>query len=256
MRCLPAGRRTPRDPGDGAAPLPLSPSVDDMPSFIPAWLTTARRFSVPLDAVEPRQRSGSLQLQLLDAGNAAETLHRTAHGEPTAHPLAERVFQALGDSRQFNSAERRSVRAAVRNFVDNTLEKRLLSLAEDLGPEVCAWLFSDTQAPWAFVTACIRNTLSHGLTAPHGVHEDTGALIGALHVTEAVITLRLLIEAGLPTGSRLTAQLERHHGMRSLAKQRIADWPALAHRIDPQRWHGPVPDLPADDKRSADPEPA
>ncbi|MEU0649096.1 HEPN domain-containing protein [Streptomyces umbrinus] len=224
------------------APLPLSPSLDAMPTFIPAWLKLARRCSVPLDAVEPRPRSGTLQLQLLDVVNAAETLHRALHDEPTEHPLAQRVRDTLKrDKGKFNAAERSDVHHAVKVFVDITLEKRLLALAEELGPEACAWLFHGAVAPWAYVTARIRNVLSHGFTAPDQVHEDPGALKGALYLTEAVITLRLLIEAGLPSGMALTAQLDRHHGMRSLAQQSIADWPALAHRINPNQWPQPEP---------------
>ncbi|WP_329324595.1 HEPN domain-containing protein [Streptomyces luteogriseus] len=224
------------------APLPLSPSLHDLPSFIPAWLKLARRCSVPLEAVEPRRRSGSLQLQLLEIVNAAETLHRTLHVEPTEHPLAQRVRDALKDSGGFTSAERRNVHDAVKMFVGITLEKRLLALAEELGPDVREWLLNSTAAPWAFVTARIRNALSHGFTAPDETHEDPGALAGALYVTEAVITLRLLIEAGLPSGPALTAQLGRHPGMRSLAQQSIADWPALAHRINPDQWPQPEPE--------------
>ncbi|MGQ4388887.1 ApeA N-terminal domain 1-containing protein [Streptomyces sp. SAS_270] len=196
------------DPHDGEAPeepspslrapMPLSPSLDAMPSFIPVWLKLARRCSVPLDAVEPRQRSGSLQLQLLDVVNAAETLHRALHDDPTEHPFAQRVRYALKDSGAFKSAERRDVYDAVKVFVDITLEKRLLALAEELGPKVGEWLFNDTVRPWAFVAAQIRNALSHGFPAPHRVHEDPGALAGALYLTEAVITLRLLIEAACP----------------------------------------------------------
>jgi hypothetical protein len=221
------------------APLPLSPSLDDLESFIPRWLAVARRFFVPLDAVEPRERSGSLQLQLLEVVSAAETLHRTLHGPPAEYPLADRVAEVLGGSEQFNSRERRDVRDAVRAFVDTKLEKRLLALAEELGPEVCGWLFNGTAPAWAFVTARMRNTLSHGLPQTHTTHEDPGALAGALRLTEAVITLRLLIEAGLPTGTALTDRLNRHRGMRSLAGQTIADWPALAHRISPEAWPDP-----------------
>lgn len=221
------------------APLPLSPSLDGMPSFIPAWLALARRCSVPLDAVEPHRRSGSLQLQLLDVVNAAETLHRALHEEPAEHPFAERVRRALDDAGGFNAAQRRDVRDAVKVFMGITLEKRLLVLAEELGPEVCQWLVNGTVKPWAYVTARIRNALSHGFTAPDGVHEDPGALAGALYLTEAVITLRLLTEAGLPTGTALTTQLDRYPGMRSLAKQSIANWPALAHRISPNQWPQP-----------------
>ncbi|MEU3838412.1 HEPN domain-containing protein [Streptomyces sp. NPDC028635] len=232
------------------APLPLSPSLDGMPSFIPAWLELARRCSVPLDAVEPHRRSGSLQLQLLDVVNAAETLHRALHEEPAEHSFAERVRKALDDAGGFNAAQRRDVRDAVKVFMGITLEKRLLVLAEELGPEVCQWLFNGTVKPWAYVTARIRNALSHGFTAADGVHEDPGALAGALYLTEAVITLRLLTEAGLPAGAALTTQLNRHLGMRSLAKQSIADWPALAHRISPSQW--PQPERP--EEQSASPE--
>jgi hypothetical protein len=224
------------------APLPLSPSLDGMPSFIPAWLKLARRCSVPLDAVEPRRRSGALQLQLLDVVNAAETLHRALHEEPTEHPFAESVRKALEDAGGFNGAQRRDVRDAVKVFMGITLEKRLLALAEELGPEVCQWLFNGTVRPWAYVTARIRNVLSHGLTVSDGVHEDPRALAGALYLTEAVITLRLLTQAGLPSGTALTTQLGRHPGMRSLTNQSIADWPALAHRINPNQWPQPQPE--------------
>ncbi|MEU8645051.1 HEPN domain-containing protein [Streptomyces sp. NPDC048674] len=225
-------------PSHAAAPLPLAPDVEDLPSFLPAWLEVARRCSVPLDAVEPRSSSsGSLQLQLLDVVNAAETLHRSLHPEPTEYPFAERVREVLKQSTTitFNSAERRTVRDAVK-FTEVSLEQRLLTLAEDLGPEVCTWLFHDAIRPWAFVTARIRNALAHGFTTSDRVQEDPGALACALHLTEAVITLRLLIEAGLPSDASLVARLERHPGMRSLSRQTVADWPALAHRINPQQW--------------------
>lgn len=224
------------------APLPLSPSLDDMPSFIPAWLKLARRCSVPLDAVEPGRRSGTLQLQFLDIVNAAETLHRALHEEPTEHPFADRVRKALADAGGFNGAQRRDVRDAVKVFMGVTLEKRLLALAEELGPEVCQWLFNGAVKPWAYVTARVRNVLSHGLTVTDEIHEDPGALVGALHLTEAVITLRLLTEAGLPSGAALTTQLGRHPRMRSLANQSIADWPRLAHRINPGQWPQPQHD--------------
>ncbi|MEV5851790.1 MULTISPECIES: HEPN domain-containing protein [Streptomyces] len=221
------------------APLPLSPSFEEVPSFLPAWLRVARRCSVPLDAVEPRQRTGSLQLQLLDAVNAAETLHRALHDEPREHHFADRVRSALQETGGFNSSERREVHAAVKVFLGVTLEKRLLTLAEELGPEVCEWLFQGATGPWAFVTARIRNVLSHGFATTEEVHRDPGALVGSLRLTEAVITLRLLTEAGFSTGAELTTHLDRHWGLRSLAKQSIADWPALAHRINPQQWPDP-----------------
>ncbi|MER6537033.1 hypothetical protein ABT215_25195 [Streptomyces sp900105755] len=91
------------------------------------------------------------------------------------------------------------------------------------------------------MTARIRNVLSHGLTVSDGVHEDPGALAGALHLTEAVITLRFLTQAGLPPGTALTTQLGRRPGMRSLANQSIANRPALAHHINRNQWPQPQP---------------
>ncbi|MEU1536231.1 HEPN domain-containing protein [Streptomyces fagopyri] len=239
------------------APLPLSPAVADMQSFLPAWLEVARRCSVPLDAVEPRSRSDSLQLQLLEVVNAAETLHRSLHAEPAEHPFAERVKKALEQSETtpFTSRERRAVRDAVK-FTEVSLELRLLALADDLGPAVCTWLFNGTARPWAFVTARIRNALSHGFTASDGTHEDPGALAGALRLTEAVITLRLLVAAGMPPGTELVTRLERHRGMRALSQQTLANWPALAHRINPQQWPLPEPESPPSDTQENHASPA
>jgi len=50
-----------------------------------------------------------------------------------------------------------------------------------------------------------------------------------------------LRETGLPSGADLLARLDRHRGLRSLSKQTIADWRALAHRISPQQWALPDP---------------
>ncbi|MEU1473926.1 hypothetical protein [Streptomyces sp. NPDC005760] len=78
---------------------------------------------------------------------------------------------------------------------------------------------------------------------PYVAPEDVvaSALAGALRLTEAVITLRLVTEAGLPSGADLLARLDRHRGLRSLSKQTVADWDALAHRISPQQWALPDP---------------
>ncbi|WP_406464714.1 hypothetical protein OH768_52635 [Streptomyces sp. NBC_01622] len=122
-----------------------------------------------------------------------------------------------------------------------TLEQRLLALAEGLGADVCAWLFAETVRPWAFVTARMRNVLSHGFAASDGVREEPGALAGALRLTEVVITLRLVTDAGLPYGADLLARLDRHRGLRSLSKQTVANWYALARRISPQQWAPPDP---------------
>jgi hypothetical protein len=230
--------------GSAPAPLPLSPSVEDMGSFIPAWLTVARRFFVPLATVEPQQRRAPLHLQFLDVVNAAETLHRLTHPAPEQHPFADKVAEALKETGKFNAKERRQARDAISVFVDVTLEKRLLDLAEELGPEPCAWLFDGAAAAWAFVTARIRNILAHGLVVSHSVHEDFGALAVALLLTEGLITLRLLNEAGLPSGDALIERLVRHRGMRALAGQTIADWAALAHHIDPDHWPDPAADPP------------
>jgi hypothetical protein len=234
-------------PSSVPLPFPLSPDVRDMPSFLPAWLDVARQCSVPLDAVEPRLRAGTLQLQFLEVVNAAETLHRDLHAAPVEHPFAERVRDGLAKSEiSFTAAERRSVRDAVK-FTEVSLERRLLTLAEGLGTEACTWLFADAVRPWAFVTARMRNVLSHGFPATDGVHEDPGALAAALRLAAAVITLRLLMTAGLCSGAELVDRLERHRGMRALSKQKLADWPALAHRINSQQWPLPSPDLPSTD---------
>ena len=230
------------DPADGdepeelkqvaGHPLPLAPALKDMESFISAWMDVARQCAVSLDAVEPRQRSGSLQGQVLEVVNAAETLHRTLHDEPTEFPFAERVRKALEKDDSFNSRERRNVRDALK-FTELTLEKRLLQLVDELGPAVSTWLFNGQAASWAFTAATIRNALSHGYATAHRVHEDYGALIGVLRFTNAVITLRIMVQAGLGSGEELLQRLQGHPRLRHLVRQSIADWSALAAAIDP-----------------------
>ncbi|WP_406733505.1 HEPN domain-containing protein [Streptomyces sp. NBC_01794] len=239
------------DPADGdepqeisqaaAHPLPLAPALKDMEPFIAAWMDVARQCAVSLDAIEPRQRSGSVQGQLLEVINAAETLHRTLHDEPTEFPFAERVRDTLQEVGGFTSSERRDVRDALK-FAELTLEQRLLQLVEELGTEVSTWLFNGQATQWAFTAAAIRNVLSHGYEASHGVHEDPGALIGVLRFADVVVTLRILVQAGMPSGQDLVGRLQTHPRLRYLVRQSIADWPALASAISPHRWPQPGAD--------------
>ncbi len=110
------------------------------------------------------------------------------------------------------------------------LEKRLFQLAQGLGEEFCAWFFDGRVADWALVAATLRNALSHGYPTGHQIEDDAGALVGTLHMTHAVIRLRLLCEAGLPSEDRLEGMLAKDRVYLALMKQTVADWRELGHR--------------------------
>ncbi|GLV79399.1 HEPN domain-containing protein [Streptomyces hygroscopicus] len=216
-------------------PPALAPGAEGMSAFLPAWMEVARRCAVALDAVEPRLRENSVQGQLLEAVNAAETLQRQLHPEPSEFPFSEQVRQALADAGAFNSAQRRRVRDAVK-FTEVSLEQRLRQLAEGVGLELSRWLFREGgAADWAFCTATVRNVLSHGFTPRHAVHTDPAALIALTEYTRLVIVLRLMVEAGLPSGAALIARIEKDGELRHVQRQRLVDWHQLAREIDPKR---------------------
>lgn len=202
----------------------------DVSAWIPKWLPLAKGNPVALAVAEPRTESGSLQSQVVEAVNAAETLHRTLHDQPDAYPFADKVWEELRAT-NLNRRERTKVRSAV-SFTELSLEKRLLELAQGLGEEFCGWFFQDQAANWAFVAATVRNALSHGLNKGHRVEHDLGALIGTLRFTHAVIRLRLLVAAGLPADEPLIITISKDHYYLALMKQTIANWSRLRTLIE------------------------
>ncbi|MEU7046615.1 HEPN domain-containing protein [Streptomyces varsoviensis] len=216
-------------------PPAFTPGAEVMSAFIPAWMDVARKCAVALDAVEPRLRENSVQGQLLEAVNAAETLQRQLHPDPSEFPFAEQVRQALSDAGGFTSAQRRRVRDSVK-FTEVSLEQRLRRLAEGMGPGLSEWLFHNGSADsWAFCTATVRNVLSHGLTPEHSVHTDPAALIAMTEYTRLVIILRLIVEAGLPPDASLIARMDADGDLRHVQRQRLVDWNQLAREIDSRR---------------------
>ncbi|MDX3213978.1 hypothetical protein PV318_00165 [Streptomyces sp. ME02-6991-2B] len=207
----------------------------DMSVFIPQWLDLARTCRIPMDEAEPRVSAAQLQTQVVQTVSAAETLHRILHPVETAAPaqlpdLAERAAEALRATGDFNSREVRKVRAAL-SYTAVTLEARLRELAEELGEGVADWLCDGRVGVWAFVAMHVRNILAHGYAKNHDVEKDPAALLAILHVTQAILRLRLLVAAGAPSNADLLRLLQAHRGYSGIAGQALVDWDDLNARI-------------------------
>ncbi|MFJ1975266.1 HEPN domain-containing protein [Streptomyces sp. NPDC087903] len=204
-------------------------TADDtnLSSFIPAWLRLAEANSVPLFAAEARDAAGALQTEVVEVVNAAETLHRTTHREPSEHPFADKVLDVLKESGRTNRKERDSVYSAVK-MSQLRLEARLLQLAEELGEDFCSWFFQNKAKDWAFVASAIRNALSHGYPTKHRLEHNAEALIGVLRVTRSVLQLRLLVAAGLPHDRALKTLVEQDPAFTAVMRQTVANWSTLA----------------------------
>ncbi|HEY1158242.1 MAG TPA: HEPN domain-containing protein, partial [Arthrobacter sp.] len=198
----------------------------DLSSFIPAWLRLAEANSVPVFAAEARDAPGALQTGVVEVVNAAETLHRTTHPEPSEHPFADKVLDILKASGETNRKERDSVHSAVK-MSQLRLETRLLQLAEELGEDFCSWFFQNKAKDWAFVASAIRNALSHGYPTKHRLEHDAEALVGVLRVTQAVLQLRLLVAAGLPHDRPLKTLVEQDPAFIAVMRQTVANWSTL-----------------------------
>ncbi|MFD5513806.1 HEPN domain-containing protein [Streptomyces sp. NPDC127051] len=212
---------------------PILTSNDvDMAALLPQWIEAAKRCGVPMDAAEPQPTVGSLQNQVTQIVNAAETLHRVLHTDdaPQESPLAARVQEALQVAGGFNSRDRRKVVSAVK-FTEKSLENRLQELAGELGQEFCAWFFDGHLNHWALITATVRNALSHGYDTTHRIEDDPGALFIILSFTRWVIRLRLLATAGLPVDQSLINLLASNRKIKGLISQRVVNWDELAGRI-------------------------
>lgn len=214
---------------DDLPPTLIAEAVD-LAALLPGWMRVASKNRFPLDVAAPSKSSGPLQFEAVAVVNAAETLHRTLHWTPHESELAERVREGLKACGGFTSKERSKVASALQHQ-GVTLERRLVEIAQGLGHGAGAWLLNDQVAEWAKVTAVVRNALSHGFPTAHRVEEDYSALIGILQTTQALVRLRLLVEAGVPSGSALVTLLQGDHQYVALRQQSLADWRQLAASI-------------------------
>ncbi|MDQ0812116.1 hypothetical protein QFZ63_003830 [Streptomyces sp. B3I7] len=220
-----------RDDYGALGQVTFTPEQVDAASFISAWINTAKRNIVPVAATEPRNNRGSLQAQVVECVNAAETLHRTLHAEPDEYPFTAKVWDTLKGTEGLNRSEREKVRSAVR-FVEYSLKDRLEELASDLGDEFCHWYLRNNAPNWALVSSAVRNALSHGYETRHGIEHDIASLIGVVRITRSIIALRLLVAAGLPTGHQLIDIVKNDRHYLSLLQQSVADWSSLAQKIN------------------------
>ncbi|MER5707096.1 HEPN domain-containing protein [Streptomyces sp. NPDC002122] len=229
------------DPGvneledDAYVPGFFNADLHPMDPFIRNWISLARGNIVPMDVAEPRRTEEALQNRVVNAVSAAETLQRMLYPEPSETPnsdLPGRVAAAMSQVGGFNSRDRKKVTTTL-SHSSVSLEKRLVQLAEGLGDEVAEWLYKGQVRDWAFVAMQVRNVLSHGFSASHGVEADAGALVGILRLTQATLRLGLIAGAGGPVGQPLLDLIRGDLGYRALAFQEIADWKALRARISP-----------------------
>ncbi|WP_193453585.1 HEPN domain-containing protein [Streptomyces rutgersensis] len=192
----------------------------------------ARQNVVPVSAAEPSGSYPSLQEQVVECVNAAETLHRTLHGDADNFPFTTKEWAALKNIEGLNRREREKMRSAVR-FVEFPLRSRLEELAGALGGEFCEWYLRCSLENWALVSPAVRNALSHGYRTSHALEHDVATLIGIIKVTRSIIALRLLVAAGLPSGTDLRDFVARDRYYLALLRQSVADWDSLALKIQP-----------------------
>ncbi|MDK1343414.1 hypothetical protein QNO09_08895 [Streptomyces sp. 378] len=211
----------------------FTPDQVDVQSLISSWISLVRRNIVPVYAAEPSDSRGPLQEQVVECVNAAETLHRSLHGEPEDFPFAEKVWAALPKGAEgLSRKDRERVRSAVK-FTEYSLKNRLEELAGALGSDFCDWYLQGDVEKWAIVSSTVRNALSHGYRTTHGVEYDFEALVGIVQITRSIIALRLLVAAGLPAGTALIDMIKKDRPYLALVRQSVADWNSLASKIHP-----------------------
>ncbi|WP_439676777.1 HEPN domain-containing protein [Embleya sp. MST-111070] len=195
----------------------------DVSVLIPKWLRLAEDHIFPVTVAQPHKQRGTLQTMVVEAVNAAETLHRGLHAAVAeSDTFTNRVWEALKLT-GLNRKDRDRIRSAIRSN-GPSLEKRLAELANDLGEEFCEWFFDGRVAEWALVAASIRNALSHGYGTDHRLEWEAGVLVGVHELTLSIIRLRLLVEAGLPRGAHLIDMVAKDPSYRARRNQRVVDW--------------------------------
>lgn len=207
----------------------------ELKTTLQRWVDLFRTDPVPA-LVASEQRPKDRRTALVQVVNAAETLHRSLKLRPesTGSEMADRVREAMETAGGFNSQERKTAR---QRLLDRgpSLEQRLKDLAESLGSDFCFWFFQQAMPSWAYVSATLRNSLSHGLDTAHKIDADETAVIAVELSTRAVLQLCLLKAAGVPIEQSM---FHRSSRFVSIANQRLVDWDRLAAAIRAATQHG------------------
>ena len=214
----------------------------DGPRFVSRWLELAGELRLPFALLRGEADKTPVQLRANEAVAALETLDRRLSGQEVA-PLESKVarIKAAVDG-HLTSSDRRWLWGQLDRSLEPSLEERLVTAVRSLGDEFSDWMFAGHVREWAKVSARVRNVLSHGLIDRAEVIDDVGALIAVATTASLLVELRLLVEAGLPSGLRLVELISgkiagaeqglggNRNRYQSLSSQSLADWSELARK--------------------------
>jgi hypothetical protein len=180
--------------------------------LIPRWLEVADTFAAARSMVLGLRyvTGGYLESRLVTMVSAAESMHRAMNPDPPIPPdefeaLRKRLFEAVPDERRQWLSDR------IANN-EPTLRVRLLGLASRPGSFMASLL--PNPEPWARMAARSRNDVAHVGSSSNHTQEQLHAVV---RVTEAVVVLNLLSEAGVPE-DRLARAITEHRDLRYAAK--------------------------------------
>lgn len=173
-------------------------TCSDIPfgDMVTRWFTIRERSSAALNIMRGIQQAPSkyIETQLLTAAGAAEILHASLKIDNPEVPAAE-VKALRSDLLNHVPENRKKWFTQVMSFRGPSLRERLEALCQRPDPQAMSSLVPDPAA-WARMTSRARNDLTHTGLSPKQTFDQ---LIAAATVTEAVITMNLLLDLGLST---------------------------------------------------------
>lgn len=200
----------------------LDTSDIDFEYFIPRWFALHEDAIAAVAAAAPDEHGGYTTTRLMNVCNGLE--HLTRRILPEADLTAKEVKALdLLKSAGITSDLRRTIR---QTFLGRhqTLEMKLVAVAESIGHDSARWLLGEDLHVWAYSVARFRNALAHGLELKDGMVEDIPFTITALRSVTSVLRLALLVEAGYTAASGTPGELLWSHGQRVVAHPNSELW--------------------------------
>jgi hypothetical protein len=213
----------------------LDTSDVDFEHFIPRWFELHEDAIAAVAAAAPDEHGGYTTTRLMDVCNGLE--HLAKHILPEADLTAKEVkaLEVL-KSQEINNDLRRTIR---QTFLGRhqTLEMKLVAVAESIGHDSAHWLLGDDLHVWAYTVARLRNALAHGLELKDGMIEDIPFTITALRSVTAVLRLALLAKAGYTASNGTSGELLWSDGQRAVAHPNSELWSEVEAISDMrERW--------------------
>lgn len=170
----------------------------DFANFFVRWQTACEVLPVPTALFDPRNRERFAEARAVQAVNALEACHRVYNPDPSVGFVKVAELKAeLKENTSLSSKERRRIVDHYKATRGPSLAQRLEEVMEQCGPLAAAKFIRNETQNWAYISARLRNVLSHGLPSPTHIKQNYELIDSVIEVADHLMPLYIAGRCGM-----------------------------------------------------------